>query len=684
MSFDRDTLLSLLPRLYRIRDLEVAASNGLAHGPLTELLSLLSGPIAQVEEDLDQLYDDAFIETCAEWAVPYLGDLIGYRPLHGVVPAVVSRRAEVAHTIAYRRRKGTATVLEQLARDVSGWPAHVVEFFQCLITTQYMNHTRPWIHAAPDLRRWEPLTHVGTAFDRIPRTIDVRRIATGRGRHNIPNVGVFLWRIGAHALSASPAARVDDRRYRFSPLNHDQPLFTRPDTEDEITQLATPLNVPLAIGRRAFHERKADYYSEGDIRRSLCLYVGTTDPLPAIPTGSIRVCNLSDDGATWAHLPGPGFYAIDPVLGRIALPPGLPADTRVAVDYHYGFPADLGGGEYERVQSFGSAAATVRVPDDHATIQAAITALGGNGVVEISDNGRYEEAISIDVTAGERIEVRAANGRRPAIVLTAPLTLRGGVDAEISLNGLLLTGDRLLVPAAGGNELRRLEIRHCTLVPGRALNGDGSPASPAESSLTVEIADVNVAIERTILGAMRVHQGATCSLADSMLDACAPDSAAYAALDNDSAGGTLTIDACTVIGKIHAVKLPLVSNAILLATLETGSAWAAPIIATRRQEGCVRFSYVPAEARVPRRHRCVPGADTSTTAVPQFTSLRYGHHAYAQVGLAAGSAIRSGAGDEGEMGAFHHLYQPQRDTNVRVRLDEYLRVGLEAGIFYES
>jgi hypothetical protein len=36
------------------------------------------------------------------------------------------------------------------------------------------------------------------------------------------------------------------------------------------------------------------------------------------------------------------------------------------------------------------------------------------------------------------------------------------------------------------------------------------------------------------------------------------------------------------------------------------------------------------------------------------------------------------------MGAFHDLYQPQRETNLRIRLDEYLRFGLEAGIFYES
>ena len=36
------------------------------------------------------------------------------------------------------------------------------------------------------------------------------------------------------------------------------------------------------------------------------------------------------------------------------------------------------------------------------------------------------------------------------------------------------------------------------------------------------------------------------------------------------------------------------------------------------------------------------------------------------------------------MGAFHYLFQPQRETNLRVRLDEYLRFGLEAGIFYAT
>ncbi len=41
--------------------------------------------------------------------------------------------------------------------------------------------------------------------------------------------------------------------------------------------------------------------------------------------------------------------------------------------------------------------------------------------------------------------------------------------------------------------------------------------------------------------------------------------------------------------------------------------------------------------------------------------------------------ITSGAEDGAEMGAFRHLRQPQRLGNLATVLDEYLRVGLEAG-----
>ena len=684
MSFDRQKLLDLLPAFYRVRDEALAVEEG--HGPLGSILAVLAEQIAVLEEDIEQLHDDAFIETCAEWVVPYIGDLIGYKPLYGVAPRVASPRAEVAHTIAYRRRKGTALVLEQLARDVTGWNASAVEFFQRLITTQYMNHRRAWIHAAPDLRRWEPLDRVGTAFDTIPRTIDVRRIASRRGRHNIRNVGLFVWPLQPYTLTGSPAARVDDRRYRFSPLNHDQPLYTRPVTEEDITQLATPVNVPLRIGRRVMHERTADFYTETALRRSVRLYVGTGEPVTPIALSSIRVCHLGDDGVTWAHLPPAGQYAIDPVLGRLALPAGLPPNTQVRVDYHYAFGAALGGGEYERAASFAEPLTTapLRVPQDHATIQAALDALGGNGVVEISDSGRYEETLSIDVSAQGRIELRAANGHRPTLILTGEFTLGGGDDAEIALNGLLMSGNRLRVPDTAGNSLRRLYLRHCTVVPGWTLSGDGLPQSPGQPALVAEIADIQVRAERSILGALHVVSGAVCKLTDCILDATAPWRAAYAAPpDGSAAGGALSLDGCTSIGKLHAQRLPMISNSILLAELETNDTWLAPIIAERRQQGCVRYSYLPATARVPQRFRCVPGEDTVASASPRFRSLRFGQAVYAWLGPLASAAIRRGADDEGEMGAYHHVHAPQREVNLRLRLDEYLRVGLEAGIFHE-
>ena len=184
-------LFELLPAFYRLRDNRIAQSQPLlsaaeqaqlqtaietlnvrpltpgeqrqfdqlkakaARGPLESLLMLVQEQLAVIAENLDQLYDDQFIETCAPWVIPYIGDLIGYQAVNGIAPAVASPRAEVAHTISFRRRKGTVLVMEQLARDVTGWGAHAVEFFRVLADTQYMNHLRPHNHYAPDLRRWK-------------------------------------------------------------------------------------------------------------------------------------------------------------------------------------------------------------------------------------------------------------------------------------------------------------------------------------------------------------------------------------------------------------------------------------------------------------------------------------------------------------------------------------------------
>ncbi|HEV2447908.1 MAG TPA: hypothetical protein VGS58_18390, partial [Candidatus Sulfopaludibacter sp.] len=201
-------LFDLLPALYRLKDAQLAALQPLltpaeaaqlaafqalapplspdeqaqleqltakaSRGPLASMLALVDEQLAVLAQDLDQLYDDQFIETCAPWVIPYIGDLIGYQEVNGIAPAVASPRAEVAHTISFRRRKGTVLVMEQLARDVTGWGAHAVEFFQVLADTQYMNHIRPGNFYSPDLRDWQTGLYMDTGFDQTAHKVDVR------------------------------------------------------------------------------------------------------------------------------------------------------------------------------------------------------------------------------------------------------------------------------------------------------------------------------------------------------------------------------------------------------------------------------------------------------------------------------------------------------------------------------
>ncbi len=349
MSFDAQRLYELLPTVYRVRDAEGA---GGAKDELRQLLDVIAGEIAVLEEDLEQLYDDQFIETCAEWVAPYIGDLIGYRTLYGLTEVVGSPRAEVANTIAYRRRKGTAAMLEQLARDVTGWNARAVEYFQLLATTQYLNHLRPLSPAWYGVRLAESRPPVGRAFDTAGHTADVRRIARGRGRHDIPNVGLHLWRIRDYPLLAVPARKLkpaaSDRRYLFNPLGADLPLFSRAEAEASITHIAERANVPQPITRRELWDRPADFYPDSIV----VSFAGS--PLP--PT-AVAASDLSDAGSGWAY-PAVDRVLIDPVLGRLALPPSLTVDGQPVamadpvVSFHYGAAADIGGGAYARVATF--------------------------------------------------------------------------------------------------------------------------------------------------------------------------------------------------------------------------------------------------------------------------------------------------------------------------------------------
>ena len=732
MSFDTETLYRLLPAIHRIRDTEIAAGlpelltpdetselkaldaianpnqeqqarkevlrEKAARGPLKSLLAVFAEQVGVMEENLAQLYDDLFVETSDDWVIPYIGDLIGYLPLHPLGNRRRLERAEVAHTIALRRRKGTAAVLEQLARDVTGWNARAVEFFQLLATTQHMNHVRPSNYYSPNVRRWEPLSRIGSAFDSVAHTVDVRRIESGHGKYNIPNVGIFLWRLNDYRHNRSPAIGLDDRRWFISSLGQPLQLFHHPRPEDEITHIAEPINVSEPISRRMLDAHLDWYYGT---QKSPTEPVDNVDPSIVIfvdgkevPRSLIVSCDLSDDGSNWLHRPKVGHYAIDPLLGRIALAPDLPVPKGVDVTYHRGFSADMGGGEYPRAKSE-RPAKLLRVPNDHPTIQAAVNKLKGEGTILITDSGRYDAAITVNVSPGRRVMLCAADEQFPTLVLPAggEVSVSGNTDSEFVLDGVMLTARqapkpsatdplRLIhVPATSGPV--KLTIQHCTLVPGRTLHVAGNPLFPSAAAIQVEAAGIELVIQRAIVGALHLHPTTHLSATDSILDGTAPDRDAVVGMNGNGPCGTVALDACTVIGKLHAHAVDTISNTVLFARSAPGDA-DPPVRIDRKQIGCVRFSYLPLDSRVPVRFHCQPDAATDRFVTPNFVSQRFGVASYCQMAISTPDKIRRGADDESEMGAFHHLYPAQREANLRIRLKEFLRVGLEAGVLYET
>jgi hypothetical protein len=750
-----DKLYGLLPAHIRERDAEAGES-------LRALLRIIESSTDAIEADLAQLHANAFIETCEPWAIPYIGDLVGWTPiddgprpsapgttpntadelfrdLAGPVlapPPPVRARADVAKTIYYRRRKGTLPMLEELARDVTGWSAHAVEFFELLGWTQWLrNHIRPHAVRTPDLRSVERMTRLDGAFDEVTHTVSVRPIGQREGWHNIANIGFFLWRLLAHRLEDTQARRLGaagDFRFYFSVLGQDAPLFSRARREGDEAGLATELHVPQPIRpARLFADLQA-YQALPVPRPGFTDFYGLFDAVPGfnlapapsfaiivdgtpVAADDIHCANLS----AWARPAGP-LVAVDPVRGRLALGTDYAATAEVRVYHHAGFPAHLGGGPYRRtawLMRRDLVELTYRVnasgaPGIHASIAAAIAQWSSDGgpdaVISVEDNRTYTDALAIDVApaAGALLAIEAADGFRPHLRLDQPLVITGERDDfSITLSGLLVEGAIALE-----GSLRRLRFVHTTLVPGRAIAepdpdlGAPPPPPPTQPSLIVAAADANNAPHNTelavelafaIAGPLHVpaHAEAIRAL-DSIVDGVG-EPALRGPEAGDAPCAPLHLERSTIVGPVLARAMTLASECIF-----TGL-----VTSDRVGIGCVRFSYVVPGSRTPRRYRCQPdlaervalqAAPVSLTPaewnaliesvrrriVPAFTDDDYGRPAYLQLTLSTPPEITEGAEDGAEMGVYAHLRQPQRAANLRVRLEEYLPFGLDAGLVF--
>ncbi|HEX9982030.1 MAG TPA: hypothetical protein VGF69_02085 [Thermoanaerobaculia bacterium] len=496
---------SLLPALYRIKDEERS-------GALRALLRILQAEADHLRRNVDDLYDDFFIETCAPWVVPYIGELVANNPIYEV-PGTPTRRADVARTLHYRHGKGTQRILEQLAHDVTGWSAHVVAFFELLEWTQNVNHIRLKVGTV-DVRDEEKLDRFDGPFDTIAHTADVRPPAQASGWHNVPNTGFFLWRLRSHRLTTlQPRQAANVFGWHVSPIGNPAPLFHLPATFGT-RALTREEDVEAPIRAFAMHHHIDSYYGAG---LSLALFKDGSDT--PIPPGAICTMDLRD----WRR-PAAGRVGVDVRSGRVTFPVGEEADSLI-VNAVYGFSGDLGSGPYDRDTTILVSGPDTAIVDAsaHPTLQDAIDAAlalpAPNVVVTIADNATYEEDLTFSVGA-QALTIQAESTFRPTLI--GSITVQGtDLASALTLSGLLIGGG---VRVDG--RLALLKLLHTTLVPGRTLDEQGAPRESHLPSISVATSNtrLKIELERSITGPISTpSESLGITSHDSIIDAAAQD-----------------------------------------------------------------------------------------------------------------------------------------------------------------
>lgn len=181
-------LYDLLPFVYQLRDAEDNLQ-------LRSLLEIVQREIDVVQDDIQKLYDNWFIETCQDWVVPYLGQLVGVEPEPGAFLPESNPRSGIGDAIRFGRRRGSLGVLSELANDL-GFSAHAVEFEKLCLQTTAPSVKREGIGKLVDFFQAEEVELLGTPFCKSGHLLDFRTPSTTeeKGWYHPDNLGLFVWK----------------------------------------------------------------------------------------------------------------------------------------------------------------------------------------------------------------------------------------------------------------------------------------------------------------------------------------------------------------------------------------------------------------------------------------------------------------------------------------------------------
>ncbi len=682
-------------------------------GALSALIASIAGQYAALRSAVAGLYDDVFLETCADRLVPYFAEELGITDLVPVGLPGLSGRSWVGSVLGLRRRRGTLGALVGAARATSGWAVYVAPPAQGLARTQALAHLDLSAGRLLDLRDSAALAEIGAPWSRSARSValggrrleassmsavdigastcaDSRALAAAPGRVDLigprrtaavrgvpaPQVSeVALWTTAVFPVAQrSPYRRFtgpSGTGFSFHPLGVDTPLFFPPATPEALYDPASPEQLPRRLSRRAlaFDLERAAH------RLPLSLWVDGRRVAPS----ELGAADLS----SWVMPAGGPHVAVDPELGRILIAPGAELIDRV--DYAYGAPGALGGGPSIVESQLGpldSSGGLVVVSDRSALVpstptrcvqlEAGLDAAQASplaaAVVRIEDSRSYVApggAWRVRLAAGRRLRVVAAPGEAPALLGDLIVELEPGATFE--LVGCCLGGQLRVVG------LGVVGIEQCTLSSrsGRALAlDDWDGGAPVAS------------IFKSICGAIGGSSSSYLAVSDSLIDAGeGPGAAALGAPGAPLAA--VDLQRVTIFGEVHAAV-----------AVAEGSLFCAPLVVSDPDRGLVAHSYLAPGSRPARTFACEPESSLKATTRdderarlegilrPTFLSRRYGDPGYGELAPGVPDALRRGGAGGEEMGVWSFLRRPVRLERLERIVAEMLPAGERAVVTF--
>ena len=646
------------------------------------LLGALEEQWLLLAADVDQVLDDTFPDSAADWALPYLAQLLGLPPDAG--------RTEIGSATALGRRRGTPSALEDFATVVTGWPARATEGWQTTVWCQQLSHPVRRT-ASLSMRSGEHLL-IGTQLD------PARRSVTPGGAYHpaAATATVFPWQVYRYD-STQLCPLPDAGRFALHPLGLPAPLYLRPeplviasDAEDErppgtapeMRPPRTPGQLPLRATWRLIEALGADLISYGSVWQ-----LGPGHPLTGEGPDGPALLALTAD-----HTPLPWTS-----IGLTSLPPGggpAPASNQVLVDASRGTIAPgtgitgtLRATFYRPASGRIGALASTAEPNDAANAVIIVDPAGGEhapGQIVVHDlDAAVTAALALpgpDMGPGPDVEIRLETNDRlsaPAPMTASPPVSRWRIIAPTGLTPVIEGDLTIGLPGA------QVELAGCylagNLTIGAGLAGltlSGVTMNPAAGcTLLVETGAWTLQLAASLcqLGPIRADLSAfPITLTDCIVDGagtapnpCGPELTSPAPVPAVAAADRFP-------PQLHAAAATFAGPVAVDTISASDCLFAGGIQTVVTSAGYLRYSHLGDNddpTAHPPAHQCLSGP---LPALASSGAESAGYYAPVLTAPAERGAdpVLTGASDGGEIGAYHHAKRGPLALRLAQRLAE--------------